>query len=410
MSAVKDERMLILQMLQEGKITAQEAYDLLEALALSEQASRDGVSEVWDEVKNRVERASKLVEEQAEKLREKITESYEQARERLQAAREKAAAGSAAVEGIEDVVISVERGLAQFAKELPQALERLLSLGLSIGPGHTVENVYEGSFGEGVQEARVAVQTHNGSVRWEAWDQPGYKVVVTSRVRAESEEAARERAARFVHWQAGDDGFRLSTEDRSDLSSSVTVWLPKSVRFRLETETRNGSVRAAGLSLTSAELRTLNGGIRLEDVEADELQAFTVNGGMRIEGAIGKLEGETTNGSIDARLSGKRRDGSVLPRAEWELETTNGSVRVRLPEGADIGYAVDLKTVNGRIRTALPGFETMSVRGAGRKVVWRSEGAESKPRRIELTAETVHGSIVVEVDDVVDQARPGADA
>jgi len=43
-------------------------------------------------------------------------------------------------------------------------------------------------------------------------------------------------------------------------------------------------------------------------------------------------------------------------------------------------------------------------------VVWRSEGAESKPRRIELTAETVHGSIVVEVDDVVDQARPGADA
>lgn len=391
--------MLILQMLQEGKITAEEAYDLLEALALSEQASRDGVSEVWDDVKSRVERAGKIVEEQAEKLREKISEGYEQARVRLESARDKAAAGAPPEDGIEAVVINVERGLAQFAKELPQALERLFSFNFGTGPGYTVENVYEGKFGEGVREATVAVETHNGSVRWETWDEPGYKVVVTSKVRAENEEAARERVAKSVEWHAGEAGFRLSTVDRPDVSSSVVVKLPKGVRCRVETVTRNGSIRASDLTLTVAELRTVNGSIRVDDVDADELRAATVNGGVRLQGAVKELRGETTNGSVDARLADRRRDGSTLHVADWELETTNGSVRVRVPQGADIGYNVNLKTVNGRIKAALPGFTTVAGRGAGRKVVWRSEGADSKPQRIALTVETVHGSITVEADD-----------
>ncbi len=59
--------MIILTMLQEGKITTEEAYDLLEALALSQEASREGLADQWDEVKVRLERAGEVVEEQVEK-------------------------------------------------------------------------------------------------------------------------------------------------------------------------------------------------------------------------------------------------------------------------------------------------------------------------------------------------------
>lgn len=400
--------MLILQMLQEGKITPEEAHDLLEALALSEQASRDSGPDYWDDVKSRIERAGEMVEEQAEKFREKVEETIEEARARYEAARDKAASGGAPIEGVEDVVVTVERGLSQFAKEFPEAMRRLFSFTFGSFDARTVERVYEGAFGEGVQEAAVAVEARNGSVKWETWDQPGYKVIVTSKVRASDDAAARERVERFVHWQAADDGFRLSAADRSDISSSVTVLLPKTLRYKLESETRNGSIRAKGVRVTSGQLRTVNGGIRVEDVEAERLETVTVNGGVRLHGAVEDLRGETTNGSVEARLVGMRRDGGVVEQAHWELEATNGSIRVYVPHGPDIGYDVNLKTVTGRVKVELPGFVTVDGRGAGRDVSWRSEGMEDKPRRIGLTVGTVHGSIVVAAENEQD-AADGAD-
>lgn len=395
---MKDERMIILTMLQEGKITTEEAYDLLEALALSQEASREGLADQWDEVKVRLERAGEVVEEQVEKAREKIEEGIHEVRVRLDAARDKAASGAAPIEGVEDVVISVERGFSQFAKELPEALGRLLNFTLGPFAGHTVEHVYEGQFGDGVEEATVLVETRNGSVKWETWDEPGYKVVVTSKVRAETEEAARERAANAVHWEATEEGFRLSAIDRSDISSSVAVMLPKSVRCKLDTETRNGSIRVNDLQLTAVDLRTVNGSIRLEDVDADEVRATTVNGGVRVRGAVKELHGETTNGSIDARLEERGHDGFVS-QADWHLDTTNGSVRVAVPTGDDIGYSVNLRTVSGRVKVGLPGFIISDGVGTRRKVSWQSEGMADKPRRIDLSVETVHGSVVVNAAD-----------
>ncbi len=109
------------------------------------------------------------------------------------------------------------------------------------------------------------------------------------------------------------------------------------------------------LQLTAVDLRTVNGSIRLEDVDADEVRATTVNGGVRVRGAVKELHGETTNGSIDARLEERGHNGFVS-QADWHLDTTNGSVRVAVPTGDDIGYSVNLRTVSGRVKVGLPGF------------------------------------------------------
>ncbi len=76
-------------------------------------------------------------------------------RVRLDAARDKAASGAAPVEGVEDVVVSVDRGFSQFAKELPEALGGCSTSPFGPFAGHTVEQVYEGQFGDGVEEATV---------------------------------------------------------------------------------------------------------------------------------------------------------------------------------------------------------------------------------------------------------------
>lgn len=401
MTPVKDERMMILSMLQEGKITAEEAHDLLEALALSQEAEKEGAAERFaDEVSDRLERAADVVEDQLEKVKEAVEDRLEEVKVRIKAARDRAEQGQDyPIESLEDVVVTVERGLSQFAKEFPEAIGRLFHFDFGPFTGYTVERSYEGTFADDVSEAGAAVSTRNGSVTWETWDGPGYKVIVTSKVRAEDGDAAEERAAEATLWEQTDRGFRLTAGDRRGISSSVRVLAPRNVRLRVETETRNGSIRARELMMTSAQFNTANGSVRLEDVDAEELQVGTANGSVRISGAVEILRGTTAQGSIDARLTDSPVDGAPVKRADWKLRTSNGSIRVRLPEGDDIGYEVDLKTGNGRARAALPGFQGETAGRSRRSVIWHSDGHEARPRRFAVKARTANGSISVSAGD-----------
>src|SRR5690606_41023550 len=126
--------------------------------------------------------------------------------------------------------------------------------------------------------------------------------------------------------------FRLAAADRRGVSSSVRVLVPRNIRHRIETETRNGSVRGKDLTLTAGQFNTANGSIRLEDIDATELQAGAANGSIRIVGAVEILRGTTAQGSIDARLADSPVNGEAGQRADRELRPRNGSLRVPLPE------------------------------------------------------------------------------
>lgn len=387
---------MILTMLQEGKITADEAHDLLEALAFSEEASKDRTEEQWAEVKDRLERAGDVVEQRLEQAREKIEQRIEEARVRLDAARDRAGTDpDHPIEGLEDVVVTVERGFSQFAKELPDAIARLVNFDFGHLGGHTVERVFEGVFPRGLSEATITVSTRNGSVTWDTWDEPGYKVVVRSKVRAGDDVEAEARAGEATSWEHTGNGFRVTAGDGRGVSGSVRVILPASMRYRLEAETRNGSIRARELLLTSGQFSTANGSIRLENVDARDLNATTANGSIRISGVVDMLRGTTAHGSIVVNVTEPEAGARTLETADWNLKTGSGSIRARLPESDDIGYQVDLKTGNGRVRAMLPGFIGESTGPSRRSVTGKTSGYDSATRRVNVSARTANGSIVV---------------
>lgn len=393
---MKEERMLILSMLQEGKITAEEAHDLLEALAFGQEASNEQAAEQWEEVKSRLERAGDVVEERLEQAREKIEERMEDVRVRIDAARDKAGHDpESPIQGLEDVFVTVERGLAQFAKELPEAIGRLVSFDFGSFAGHTVEHVYEGTFHEGTTEAAVSVETRNGSVKWETWDEPGYRVVVTNKVRAEDKEQAELKAADATVWEKTDTGFHLKAGVGRGIASSVRVLLPVGVRCHIDTKTRNGSIRAREVAMNSGKFTTSNGSIRMEDVDAHDMQTTTTNGSIRIAGIVETLRGTTAQGSIEVRLPAYGDRERHIEQANWNLRTTNGSIRIRMPEAADVGFHMDLQTVNGRVRSSIPGLDAEVSGRHPRSVIWQSAGYEQKSRQVAVTASTVNGSISV---------------
>ena len=94
------------------------------------------------------------------------------------------------------------------------------------------------------------------------------------------------------------------------------------------------------------DLNTHNGSIAVTDVRG-ELELEAHNGSLRIEGVAGNVRGRTTNGGVDARLTGDTWEGAGL-----DLRTTNGGVRLRVPE--DYSARLETGTVNGGIDVDFP--------------------------------------------------------
>src|SRR5690625_1479667 len=174
---MKDERMLILSMLQEGKLSADEAASLLEALGTSKEPDddlRDGITgfgatdsdgsgsgelgesgfqvdvgAMWDEAMHLVGKARDRVEVAIERTRRRMAQAGDEAK---QATEDATQSGKEAWEDVRDGTIragsdvrqqagdffsDVERGLSKVAAELPDAISRFMKF--EFGPGATQE-------------------------------------------------------------------------------------------------------------------------------------------------------------------------------------------------------------------------------------------------------------------------------
>lgn len=382
---MREERLLILSMLQEGKITAEEAAELLEALSRNPEGRKEKtVSERVAEVVERVEQA-----------REQVEEKLEAARQRLEEARAKGGrTGDDILRGLEEVVGSVERGLSRVLSELPETVGRWIGQ-LRLWPEQAVKQVYEGELPVGLSEVEVLLVTRNGAIRVEAGDGPGYRVEVQNHVHADDADVAADLAAEATRWEVTERGFRLVAADRADVESSVRVWLPRGLAYRLECETADGSIRCRDLRLSKARLTTADGSIRLHGVQVDELEARTADGSIRFAGAVDRARCSTANGSIEARYVPTAADAPAS--VEWDLRTSNGRVRVSLPTGDHVGYRLDLDTADGRVRALVPG---VAQQVAGRHTL-RAEtpGFAEKRLRFTVRASTADGSILVGQDE-----------
>ena len=99
-------------------------------------------------------------------------------------------------------------------------------------------------------------------------------------------------------------------------------------RFDLDLAAHNGGLSVAGVSGKLA-LDTHNGSVGLVDVGGD-------------------VRAQTHNGSLSVQLTGTQWDGTGL-----DAETRNGSVRLAVP--AQYAAQLETGTVNGSIRTDIPG-------------------------------------------------------
>ncbi|MFZ5815742.1 MAG: DUF4097 family beta strand repeat-containing protein [Bacillota bacterium] len=283
-------------------------------------------------------------------------------------------------------------GFSAFIEEVVERVSSALGDLTLTGPRHEFPAEISGQFAG--EQVPLRIYTGNGHVELKGWDQPGYKAQILVKARGATEEEARRRAHEAYLVTADEQGFQLETNRRydwTDLAVNVTLFLPKEKAYKLESRTGNGHISVEGVTLLDGTATSGNGRITMRG-GADRLYLKSGNGSIEVDGDVADLEAHTGNGSIKLVPLGRRSESH-------QLKTGNGSITVDTGRlSRETGLYVDASTGMGSVgiaRTDLV-YERQD-RNAGHKhVVARSQGYETAPVRVTLRARTGLGSVSVE--------------
>ena len=210
----------------------------------------------------------------------------------------------------------------------------------------------------------------NGGVIVRGWDRSDVQMRARITVWDDSREAAEKLAKEIRITTTGGrieaDGPRDRRRDRRNWDDD-RYW---SVAFELQVP------RKADLRIDAT-----NGGIVIEDVRG-RIDAHTVNGGIVLGDVNGDIRGETVNGGLRVDLANEKWDGPGL-----DLKTVNGGVRLAVPTG--FSGELDARTANGGIAVDFP--ITVSGLLNSRRQITGTLGSGGP--RIRLSA--VNGGIVI---------------
>lgn len=238
---------------------------------------------------------------------------------------------------------------------------------------------------------RLTVRSFNGRLELRAGQDD--EVRVEAKIRNPSR-------VEYRAWQEGDNIFveaqRMKGFALIPRPAGAHIFVTAPVHTAIDLATSNGRVEVKNIH-GSGPVHTSNGRIILENVKGEH-EAHTSNGRIIIDGMEGDADAKTSNGSIEIKrmrgaVSAATSNGSISFEGEIpegsanRFETSNGSVKAKLR--GEFGARLTAKTSNGRVRTNLTNFAAHTQgRGHIEGIVGDGSG--------ELDIRTTNGSINVE--------------
>ncbi|MEB1808830.1 MAG: DUF4097 domain-containing protein [Bacillaceae bacterium] len=303
-----EERKMILKMIEDGKITAEEGLKLLNALQ-------------QDEPKEMKEKKA-TEEKQQTALSERV--DWDSKRQSRRTYRQTSGASI----------------LTGFIENAIQKIKDL-DLDFNFGPYVEIEHIFHHKHFTGKE---LDFSLENGSVTLIPWEEQDIRVECKAKVyRARDAEEGRQTFLQETVFEGREDRVKFYSKVKT-IKIQATCYIPREYYNSIKVYTFNGHIKGENLQGGKLETKVVNGSVQLSDVESKKLYAETVNGPVDISASHNEwCEVKTMNGAIT--LEGKNIDVSV--------ETVNGAIRYRLDEVAEPCYA-DLKATTGSIDVSLP--------------------------------------------------------
>jgi DUF4097 and DUF4098 domain-containing protein YvlB len=363
---MKEEKKRILKMVEEGKLTVDEAVTLLDELEKAQQTMEQKQEQIVHEL-------STAVNFEESKKEDPFQPKYQSTKEK-----------------IFDFVDS--------------ALKKIKDFDFDLNFGQSVEISHIFHQGD-VDLKDMDIDVANGSVKIAAWDQPDLRIECQAKVfRVENSDQARENFLRDVIFSVENQKLRFMTQQKWMKVESI-IYVPKSqyerVRIRmfngpvtgeelhvedLRVKTANGKINLDRVNGKKAEVETANGKIKIISSLFDELEAETINGGIKLDGDFKKVETQSFNGNISYKITGNRIE--VI-----QIKATTGGIDLYVPEGMPVNG--ELKTNLGGFNVQLVGVQVLEEKSEMIQKSLRFQSVNHPDKMVKIYADTKTGSIAI---------------
>lgn len=412
---MRDEKLMILTMLEEGKITSQEAIKLLEALEETDYFMDYGTNE--DEEKSI---------------------NLEQAKENLIEALEK---------NIEDRKEKIENIGIDIGNKLANAFNNLFGTGnlFNLSGNYKVINTQLEKDISHLDEASLVVKSINGKIDVKSWGEDKLLIKITYRYKNNSftqdnsfyelyEEDNRiifkplytnnvmmdlrlylpQKHYKEISLTTSNGRIQLEDLKLNLLTcntSNASISLEDIVGENVDISTKNGKINLRDISSPILKAVSTNASIKLEDIESRDLMVATKNGRITLSHIAGEgITVKSSNGSIEAdNLKGKvinldTSNGKIICRdlddgriRELNLSTSNSTIDVEINHLSKMGY-YQLETSLGNINLDIPDLvykENKQIDLGMKKIIAHSINFNEDEKHFILNASTSNGSIKI---------------
>ena len=189
----------------------------------------------------------------------------------------------------------------------------------------------------------------------------------------------------------------------------IDAFVPESMFDNVRIATVNGDVRAATLTAHYVQIENMNGTTEVADINAENIIIDNNNGSTRLADSAAKTASiENFNGSISiskidiASLKATTFNGTVdmqiaafanYDRYKWQIETSNGKLGLVLPSYSTLGYHVSAHAALGDVKLGLVGMNYL--RNDKSFVEAKSINYDDALKKVEMTLATSNAPLVV---------------
>ncbi|SDO46123.1 DUF4097 family beta strand repeat-containing protein [Alkalicoccus daliensis] len=331
---MQEERRMILKMIEDGKISAEEGMNLLNAL--KEDPEKQEKEEPF---KNTQEKTSEKQEQSRAKKRTSSAWDYQRAEEKMTSFATK------------------------FSEFVDDAVHRVkdFDLDFNFGPSESVEHVFDHK-DVFLKEANIHIE--NGNVELRPWEEKDIRIECDVEVyRVKDSETARKEFLREAAFSFSNGKLQFHVRKKS-MKVNTIIYFPTENLDKLQLYTFNGKMAGEHIPVHQLTAKTINGKMSFDQIDAKETrletmngpiyvrqlntvegELKTMNGTVTIDGARGNMNIESVNGTIHFRLS-------EASQSKAYMKTHMGSVHIAVPDG--VKTEGEVKTSVGGIHCQLP--------------------------------------------------------
>lgn len=397
-----EERMLILKMLEEGKISSEEAARLLEALE-SGQKQTSGQGTARQEKQSNYQAS---FQEEIRKTREKINEWRKDIRNNYnqkdfdRLVDEFSSKAEKLGKNLANTTFGIVDKLVEFVGSFVDTNAFNI-----FGNYPVAERKFEALASEGMD---LDIEGINGPVFVKKHLENS--IIIKTRVKS-----PQNNADDVLVFSDNGKAISLKLNNTGNISVTHEVFLPAVKYGNVRLVTSNAKVYVEDTLAGNFETITKNGNVELMGVNSDRIKVENKNAKIQVSYVLGKnidinainsivdikhiktenVSVTTTNGRIQAENIQNFEDVAEI---NMRLKTTNGGIKVNMNDMDNRGYKIKAQTRNGGINLLIPEitYHNINKRGpVGSFVEAESKGYDSCPGKVDIIAETESGYIEI---------------